>query len=125
MLSTPYVPGISRSWDSSGQNKIVIRQGLSPGGGTQGCQVVLWRKMNLVKKTEREAVGWAAPLQRVFSKGLLDRHSLSQDPRDMRTRQWLLHKERSRQNKQQMEKLQRACAWPVGGQQGYLWAQFK
>lgn len=40
MLSTPYVPGMSRSWDSSGQNKIVICPGLSPGGRTQGCQVV-------------------------------------------------------------------------------------
>lgn len=40
MLSTSYVPGISRSWDNSGQNKIVIRPGLSPGRGTQGCQVV-------------------------------------------------------------------------------------
>lgn len=40
MLSTSYVLGISRSWDNSGQNKIVIRLGLFHGRGTQDCKVV-------------------------------------------------------------------------------------
>lgn len=76
---------------------------------------VLWGEMNQGKGERREA-GAGAALYRGFSeKASLIRGYLSPGPREVRTRQRLLHKAHSRQKGSKWKTLPGACAWPVGG----------